>query len=232
VRSLPLRRQYHRLRKRFSITTKLSAKLLASDLLDCWSKTTFSPTEQVRDMEFLVVDTETSALTTREGELLSIGWVVIKNNAVQMSSTQHLLLQVENSVGQSAVIHQLRDCELEEGMAPQTMMQQFLQQAAGRILVFHHAELDLAFLNLLSQQLYGLPLLLPHVDTLQIEKVKLLRKHQTIEQGALRLSACRERYNLPAYPAHNALMDALATSELLLAQCAVMGESVRVGDIS
>ncbi len=227
MRSLPLRRQYHRLRKHFSN----AAEYPASDLIGCWNKTTFSPTEQIQDMEFLVVDTETSALTTQEGELLSIGWVVIKNNAVQVSSAQHLLLQVESSVGQSAVIHQLRDCELEGGIAPHAMMQEFLQQAAGRILVFHHAELDLAFLNLLSLQLYGLPLLLPHVDTLQIEKTKLLRKHQAIEQGALRLSACRERYHLPVYPAHNALMDALATAELLLAQCAVKGDGVRVRDI-
>ncbi len=227
MRSLPLRRQYHRLRKRFSNM----AALPAIDLIECWRKTTFSPTEQIRDMEFLVVDTETSALTTQEGELLSIGWVVIKNNSVQMSSSKHLLLQVENSVGQSAVIHQLRDCELEGGISPQTMMQEFLQQAAGRILVFHHADLDLAFLNLLSQQLYGLPLLLPHVDTLQIEKSKLLRKHQHIEQGSLRLSACRERYNLPAYPAHNALMDALATAELLLAQVASNGQEGRLRDL-
>ena len=38
-----------------------------------------------------------------------------------------------------------------------------------------------------------------------------------IKSGDLRLQACRDRYNLPPYPAHNALIDALATAELLVA---------------
>jgi DNA polymerase-3 subunit epsilon len=227
MRSLPLRRLYYHFRDRFK-----GNKLDASPLYDIWQHTFFSPTEQIRDLEFLVVDTETSALTTQEGELLSIGWVVIKDNAVDLGSSQHHLLQVEQSVGQSAVIHQLRDCELEGGISPEAMMRMFLQQVRGRILVFHHADLDMAFLNQLSQQCFGMPLLLPFVDTLQIEKHKLLRKHQALEKGALRLAGCRHRYHLPDYPAHNALMDALATAELLLAQCASKGQDVRLKEIS
>jgi len=36
--------------------------------------------------------------------------------------------------------------------------------------------------------------------------------------GSLRLTDCRSRYSLPAYHNHNALTDALATAELLIAQ--------------
>lgn len=36
-------------------------------------------------------------------------------------------------------------------------------------------------------------------------------------RGDLTLAGCRVRYGLPDYPAHNALVDALATAELLLA---------------
>ncbi|BFM18130.1 exonuclease domain-containing protein [Maricurvus nonylphenolicus] len=226
MRSLPLRRAYYRLRNHVK-----GSAADASSLYDIWHHTFFSPTEQIRDLEFLVVDTETSALTTQEGELLSIGWVVIKDSAVDLGSSQHHLLQVEESVGQSAVIHQLRDCELENGISPEAMMRMFLQQVRGRILVFHHADLDMAFLDQLSLQCFGMPLLLPYIDTLQVEKRRLLHKHQAIEKGALRLASCRHRYNLPDYPAHNALMDALATAELLLAQCVGKGRDVRLRDL-
>jgi DNA polymerase-3 subunit epsilon len=98
------------------------------------------------------------------------------------------------------------------------VVDRFLKVAAGKILVFHHAPLDMAYLNQASMELFSSPLLLPVMDTLAIEKKKLLRQQDHIKTGELRLAECRSRYNLPAYPAHNALMDALAAAELLLAQ--------------
>ena len=47
-----------------------------------------------------------------------------------------------------------------------------------------------------------------------------MRREQPIRQGELTLAACRARYHLPDYRAHNALGDALATAELLLAHLA------------
>jgi len=58
---------------------------------------------------------------------------------------------------------------------------------------------------------------MPCVDTLQQEQALLQRRETPIKPGDLRLQACRDRYNLPPYPAHNALIDALATAELLVA---------------
>ena len=87
------------------------------------------------------------------------------------------------------------------------------------------------FLNKASRELFNSPLLLPVVDTLEIEKVKLLRQQDHIKKGELRLAECRSRYNLPAYPAHNALMDALSSAELLLAQIDYRGKGCRLADL-
>jgi DNA polymerase-3 subunit epsilon len=97
------------------------------------------------------------------------------------------------------------------------VLARFLEAAAGRILVFHNAALDTAFLNRVSRREFNAPVLLPVVDTLLQEKALLQRREQPIKPGDLRLHACRERYNLPPYQGHNALLDALATAELLLA---------------
>jgi DNA polymerase-3 subunit epsilon len=43
------------------------------------------------------------------------------------------------------------------------------------------------------------------------------RRDQPVKPGDLQLSTLRSRYNLPRYTAHNALIDACATAELLLA---------------
>jgi DNA polymerase-3 subunit epsilon len=190
----------------------------SEELLKCWSAPYPSKSTDWREVEFLVVDTETSSLSAADGEMLSIGWVVLAKQGIELSSSEHYLLTTQDSVGQSATIHQLRDCELVEGLERPEMMTRFLEVASGRILVFHHAFLDMSFLNQISVQLYGVPLLLPYVDTLQLEQKRMARRGTVVPKNGLRLANCRTRYNLPDYPAHNALVDALATAELLLAQ--------------
>jgi DNA polymerase-3 subunit epsilon len=55
------------------------------------------------------------------------------------------------------------------------------------------------------------------LDTMQIELGLRKRRDQPVQQGDLQLSRLRSDYGLPRYTAHNALIDALATAELLLA---------------
>ena len=171
-----------------------------------------------RDVSFLVCDGEMSSLDANRGELLSLGWIFIERGAIALESARHYLVKAEQSVGQSATIHQLRDCELEEGRSAAQLLELFLLAAAGRVLVFHNAALDTAFLDRLTRREYGAPLLMPTIDTMLMEETILRRSDRVIKTGDLRLYACRERYNLPSYRGHNALVDALATAELLLAQ--------------
>lgn len=201
----------------------------------CWDesfdKKNIKPSMRCDEVEFLVADLEMSSLDSQEGEILSVGWVVIKNGKIQLSSAEHHLLKAKKSVGQSAVIHNLRDCELQQGENIMFVVERFLALAAGKILVFHHSPLDMSYLNKASIELFSSPMLLPVVDTLEIEKQKVLRHKEQVEQGELRLAECRSRYNLPAYPAHNALMDALSAAELLLAQLDYKGRDVRLRDL-
>jgi len=186
-------------------------------LQDCWQKHLPSTGSDWRQVSFLVVDAEMSSLDVNEGELLSVGWVCVEDGSVALSSARHYLIQPENSVGQSATIHNLRDCELEGASSGEEVLQHFLQAAAGRILVFHNAALDVAFLNGVSRREFNAPILMPVVDTLLQEQRLMQRSETPIQSGDLRLQACRDRYNLPQFPAHNALLDALATAELLIA---------------
>lgn len=193
-------------------------KTESEPLLDCWARCCPSPRSDWRDVEFLAVDTETSSLSAAEGEMLSIGWVIVSRAAIRLDSAEHYFLTSENSVGQSATIHQIRDCELVAGLDHPAMMERFLAAVTGRVLVFHHAMLDMAFLDQISNKLYGVPLLLPCLDTLALEQRTMARRGKIPPKNGLRLANCRQRYNLPDYPAHNALVDALAAAELLIAQ--------------
>ena len=167
-----------------------------------------------------MVDAEMSSLDPDEGELLSLGWVVVRGGRIALDTAHHEILLAEGSVGQSATIHQLRDCEVAAGVPARDALAQLLKAASGRMLVFHHAPLDLAYLDRLTTAMHGAPLLQPHLCTLQMEKRLLTRREHAIKPGDLTLAESRRRYHLPDYHGHNALWDALATAELLLAQLA------------
>ncbi len=192
-------------------------RVAGTALQDCWHRPLPSTGTDWRRVSFLVVDAEMSSLDVNQGELLSVGWVVVDNGAIALGSAEHYLIRPENSVGQSATIHNLRDCELEDAASGDEVLAHFLAAAAGRVLVFHNAALDMAFLNRVSRREFNAPILMPVVDTLVQEQRLLQRRDVPLQTGILRLQACRDRYNLPQFPAHNALLDALATAELLVA---------------
>ena len=201
---LPLRRKY------------LAGRCSSGPVRE-WLKADLPEKNQASNqVSFLAVDLEMTGLDPRQDSILSAGWVAVDSGRIALDTAQHMLINDTAEVGQSAVIHQIRDVDLESGVGQQQVMEALLAASQGRVLVFHNASLDCRFLNRVWKQYFGIQLLAPVVDTLLLEKQLLQRADTPIEQGALRLASCRERYNLPEYAAHNALVDALATAELLL----------------
>lgn len=196
-----------------------SRRVAGTVLQKCWQTPLPSTGTDWREVSFLVVDAEMSSLDVNTGELLSVGWVIIENGSIALDTAEHHLIRAENSVGQSATIHSLRDFDLIDANTRDDVLSHFLELAAGKVLVFHNAALDMAFLNKISRRYFNAPILMPCVDTLLQEESVLRRRDHPIKPGDLRLQACRDRYGLPHFHGHNALLDALATAELLLAMC-------------
>lgn len=167
---------------------------------------------------YIVIDCEMTGLDVVKDELLSIGWVCLGPHGVEMQSARHRLIKCDALVGQSATIHMIRDCELQQGHRIEDVLFELLSDAKGFLPVFHNAGLDLAFLNRAVERAFGAPWRPSYVDTLLIEK-RLLQRHSEVpKSGALTLAQCRRRYHLPAYHGHDAMVDAIATAELLLAE--------------
>lgn len=171
-----------------------------------------------RQVEFLSVDLELTSLDAQAGEILSVGFVPIIEGFISPGLGQHILISDNSGVGQSAIIHGIRDCDTQMGESLLHAIAKLKHEAQGRVMIFHHAGLDLSFLSKQDEWFDWQWAL----DTLRIEHARRQRQGLHVD-NALRLHQCRERYNLPAYKAHNALTDALSTAELFLAQLAYMG---------
>lgn len=178
-----------------------------------------------KSYDYLSVDLEMTGLNPKKDKILSIGYVAVSDLSVVVDSMQHSYVFHQNlTLGQSATIHGIRSADLESGEPIEQLIDELLQAAAGKVLVFHNAQLDMGFLNAQIKKQYGFNLPVRYIDTMQVELRRLTRanKHHAAK---LRLDDCRERYHLPRYKAHNAAIDALATAELWLAQLAHISRS-------
>lgn len=170
------------------------------------------------EVAYLALDLETTGGNPAHDEIVSFGWVCVNGNSIDLATAQHHIVQVRRAINPtSAVIHKITDDESEHGGSLEDALGKLLQALAGRVLIAHRAQTELGFVGRACEQIYGARILIPAVDTLKIAIRIAERQHRVPQRGTLRLHALRHKYNLPRYPAHNALSDALSAAELFLA---------------
>ena len=169
------------------------------------------------DTEFVSLDIETTGLDAATADMLSVGWVVLRNGRVDLSSAESFIVRPSGDVGDSASVHGLTDTLVGEGLDWGVVLDKVVQVLKGRVLLVHHAGLDKILLDRMCMRRYGSSLLVPVVDTLALEHRRQQRNHHIESSASLRLSDLRDAYSLPRYSAHDCLVDAIATAELLIA---------------
>lgn len=177
------------------------------------------PSADYREVDLLALDLETTGLDPRRDDILSIGYVGIRGNRIDLGSIRHRLVRTARAIPEaSAIIHQITDDQAAQGALLDDVLAELLEALAGKVMIAHHATVEKGFLNDACHRVYGVGLTVPVIDTQTLAKRTLERRHSAFKASDLRLHALGERYNLPRYSAHNALSDALAAAELFLAQ--------------
>lgn len=178
---------------------------------------TSTPSEQ---LPLLAVDVETGGLDPNKHSLLSIGWVPINGREIDLSGAGYYVLNFSDDaagVWESATIHGLTDDDVAAGADPEQALTALLNALSGRVMLAHFKNIEQGFLSHACRRYFGAALYIPIVDTFALER-RHMEKMGTYPRGEdLRLARIRGRYDLPHYPSHNALTDALACAELYLA---------------
>ena len=186
-----------------------------------------SPNTKFGDAEIVSLDIETTGLDATSADMLSVGWVVITRGRIDLASAETHIVRPSGDVGSSASVHGLTDTLVMAGQDWSVVLNRILEVLSGRVLLVHHAGLDKALLDRMCRYRFGAPLMLPVIDTLALERQRRRRRHQEADSQSLRLSALRDAYKLPRYSAHDCLVDAIATAELLVAMVAHNGGADR-----
>ena len=175
--------------------------------------------DEAKELEYICLDLETTGLDPEKDRILSIGWVVIKGLHIDISSGKQLMIKDNCDVcAQTAVINHITPEMLEQGYSLSEAFKEFFVQSQGRVIVAHACFVEKHFIDHYLKRCLDLPELpFLWLDTLGIEK-HFCQNIDNDSEADLRLSSVRERYGLPEYNAHGALIDSIATAELLLAQ--------------
>ena len=191
-----------------------------------YQKGTFSEETALSDIEFVALDFETTGLDADQNSIISIGLVPFTLNKISCKDSKHWYIRPQDKLKENTVvIHGITHSDLSGAPTLDSVLNDFLSELAGKVVVVHYRNIERQFLD---KNLHGLideGIMFPVIDTMQIEadlrhaqrwSIKNIFKNKGAQ--SLRLANSRERYHLPAYSAHHALVDAIATAELFQAQ--------------
>ena len=172
----------------------------------------------IQHISFAVLDLETTGLDLKKDHVISIGLIEINNMGIQLDTAWHQIIKTRHDIPEdSAIIHQITDDQVVSGIELQTAIETLLLRCQKRVLIAHHASIELGFINKICMKLYNENFIIPTIDTVYLARRQLRLQQEHYPAETLRLFNLRKRYGLPAYKAHNALSDALSTAELFLA---------------
>ena len=140
------------------------------------------------DCEFVCLDIETTGLDPKTADLLSVGWVLIRNGRVDLSTCETHLVRPDGEVGRSAAVHGLTDTQVSRGEDLALVFSRILEVLTGRVLVVHHAGLDKGMLDRLSRRRFHSALPMPVVDTLALALRRQQQRHHVSDAKSLRLA--------------------------------------------
>lgn len=174
-----------------------------------------------RHCPMVALDLETSGLNPIEDSILSIGLINIDEGEIILDSAWHQLVRPGHALNaENVLIHQLTDDHLADAPTLMTILPELLQRLSGRVLIAHHAQMEIGFLDQACRQIYAQAFYQPCIDTEVLGRRQQRGAHDEMQANQLRLANLRQKYALPAIKSHHALNDALAAAELMLVQAA------------
>lgn len=179
-------------------------------------------TTPLGEVALLAIDFETTGLTPGTDHVLSVGMIDVDGLSIPLGTATNFYVNPGRDVGQSAVIHQITDDELADAIPTEEAVDRVFDRLAGRVLLAHHAAIEVGFLTSAVRRLYGVSVEVPAVDTMGLGH-RALGFDEDHPRDALRLWKLRARAGLPRYRGHDAVVDALACAELYLALAQELG---------
>ncbi|NGO90234.1 MAG: 3'-5' exonuclease [Halomonas sp.] len=186
------------------------------------------PETPLAQVPMVALDLETTGLDERRHGIVSVGAVPFTLGRIPLAQRRYWVVKPARPLDEASIAyHHITHSEVADAPDLDEVLDELLEVLAGRVVVVHFRNIERPFLDAAVKERRGEGVLFPMIDTMSLE-ARLHR--QTLwarfrrwlgrPPVSIRLNASRARYGLPPYQGHHALVDALATAELLQAQIA------------
>lgn len=185
-----------------------------------------SPETPISQVPMVALDMETTGLDERRHSIVSVGVVPFSLDRIKLAERRYWVVKPSRSLDEESIAyHHITHSEIATAPDLDAVLDELLKAIAGRVVVVHFRNIERPFFDAAVKARRGEGVMFPMIDTMSLEA----RMHrQTLwarfrrwlgrPPVSIRLNASRARYGLPTYQGHHALVDALATAELLQAQ--------------
>jgi DNA polymerase III subunit epsilon len=181
-----------------------------------------------REIDYQVLDIETSGLEAKKDVICAVGIVAIKGGRVRPGDSMYTMVRPPEGRridADSIRIHGLLHDDLLQAPPLIEVLPELLRRLTGQVLIVHVAAIDVVFLNQALKQAYGFQLRQPIIDTARLARSLHFTEQYLSSYGSsegmpppIALRTLANQANLPIYAQHNALNDAMTTAQLFLAQ--------------
>jgi DNA polymerase-3 subunit epsilon len=172
----------------------------------------------LKNIRFVVLDTETTGLDPAKDRILAIGGVGVKGYQIDLADSFEVYLKQELVGVDSIPVHEITPHSSATGLHPKAALSQFLKWVEGSIIIGHYVDFDYRILSQASERNLGFKLENKRYDTMRMLK----RVDNHFANEALNkpedwgLDQLCERYNLPISDRLTAPGDALGTAQLFV----------------
>ncbi len=168
-----------------------------------------------REIDYCVIDLETTGLDFKKDEIISIGAVQIQSGRIIAEANYYREVRPKQIPSPSSIrIHGIRAVDLETAPPIEVVLPEFAEKLRGRVVVAHAAWVENAFLKNHLRELY-LDFSKRLIDTAGLARICGAVEVDLAHEPALEYLA--RRLDLPVYSPHHALGDAFTTAIIFLA---------------
>jgi len=191
---------------------------LLGAIRDRFSRSPVPRSTRLRDVRFVVLDTELTSLDKRTNRLLSVGAIAMHGPRILVGEQFYRVVNPGVDIpAESIVVHGLRPEDVAEGDSTDAVLNDLRAFIQNSVLVGHFVGIDAHVLNKELTAMGG-SLALPALDTARA--FHWLQLQNSLDAGhdhvsaALDLPSVASHYGVAVHDAHHALVDAFVTAQV------------------
>lgn len=174
-----------------------------------------------REVEYVVVDLETTGLDLKRDSIASYGAVVVRDGRIIVADDTYGLVRPTCQIStESITVHTLREADVADAPPLSDAVAVLRTLLSGRVLIAHAAWIERAFLSR-AFSAHGSALRTPIIDTAALARTD--NAALRCGRGEPDLEWLAGDLGLPVVNPHHALGDAITTAEVFLALATRLG---------